>query len=268
MALRHLTHLSQDTSPLILSNFSASNLQSSELRHLLKLHSIENIKFTDLITPESSFVRLDSPEERFIHVVRIPKIKNYNNYASLFALSKNPVGVTGNLSLFMALTLGKFPVYDINISGQSEVNAYLSTYDKSGLLRPAFYNLIEPEQKAKIIAEHHDLITSWANNTLSSNSNDVIIKLVEWATTPNHEVHEFLKRIDHLSIAAPTEINLDNETALTRILIWMRRKFRKYNQAVNVEKCIAPNFHGITSHDACKLRNPELIRAFIFQHAI
>ena len=99
----------------ILSNMQPLSVDSEGDRSLLALNGIRDVVVKDLNNNESRYYTTGLESGRKVNVVLLPPIVNDLDYASLFAKSRQPVGVTGNSSLFLAIALRKLPIYDINV---------------------------------------------------------------------------------------------------------------------------------------------------------
>ena len=168
----------QDT--WVLSNIVQEQVVSPAFTSMMKKHGAGIIEFIDLREPEnSSEYVLNSQSRKKVHLVRLPKITSSAQHASLFYFSQPLVGVTGNQSLFIALTLGKLPMYEANLNKQINVNHELAVFADPKRLAPFFNNQINPVKKASIAANAGNLVSEWATKiTSQKNANKAIINAV------------------------------------------------------------------------------------------
>ena len=156
-----------------------------------KLHYINLAKNKDLPSSlkfESLFFDLSSEKEAY--VVNLAEL-NSREFIGLMALSDEIIGVTGNHSLFQALTLGKFPLYESYFSSQAGITHQLARFKHGKKLVPALRYLISPSRKAKILRKIKPFIVPWAKNIITTQSaNRFINKLIEQINARNSKTLE------------------------------------------------------------------------------
>ena len=163
----------------VLTNMEVNN-SNAKFFFSMPEHNIKTIIYEDLREHGSrrQFVS-DSTEGKTVTIIRLPIIKNPDEYASLFHYSNPVVGVTGNSSLFEVISLGKLPLYDFNMDIQFYVNSDMAIYTEGELLN-FFDNYINPEEKAAIAKSHRHLIAQWSKKIVESKSlNKKLIRRVK-----------------------------------------------------------------------------------------
>lgn len=181
-----VSHLNPEKAPVILTNTDTFMLDGMVMA-LLARQGVGKIFFTDLTKKDYFGKRIEleftlSENTRSIHLIKIPFIKDDDLYLSLFAQSASPVGVTGNMSLFSAIALGKLPFYDVNFPFQAQVNKNLARFDESGQLHPFFSNTVDPELKAEVVRNSEEAIAQWSKNILAYKSaNRLLTDFVHWS---------------------------------------------------------------------------------------
>ena len=172
---------------------------------------------------------------RSVHLVKLPKIESQQAYASLFALSQNPIGVTGNQSLSMAIALVKIPLYDVNRSQQRDINAHLASYDETGLLAPVFSNSINPQEKAAVISQHGDIAKPWAANIFRhKTASDLIETYIRLSLQPDPEIERLLLEINTLFNAG---INASDDIIVHDALL-IKQFFAKLNTTIGLAQSL------------------------------
>ena len=179
------SYLETDTTLWILTNIRSFQLEESEFRKKLVQEGIGYISFYDLKENLSEEIVLDSGSQRRINIVRLPQIDDDDAYTSLFAMSQMPLGVTGNQSLFLAISLGKIPYYSVNTAKQIHVNEQLAAFDPSGQLAAFFQNKYAPRKKAEIIRQNHSQAKAWSEQILEKKlANRILLKVVSHYIKP------------------------------------------------------------------------------------
>ena len=201
-----VSYLEPDSTPVILSNFESYIFQTTFFETFMKRFGIGRIRYSNLNTQEEDLFDFGLPEGKAVHIIYLPKIKDDMSYYSLFAMSANPVGVTGNQSLFSAITLRKIPFYESHYSSHRTIAPYLATFDDSHLLSPVFLNSSAPQEVAHVISRYSYLGQRWANNILAKkNANDLINTYVRLSTQPDAEIEALIRKIKALSAAGIEE---------------------------------------------------------------
>ncbi|MET4696896.1 hypothetical protein [Endozoicomonas lisbonensis] len=153
----------------VITNQGKNDVFSYFAKSIFTQHGISKIEFKefrvglDPLTTEEVINNLNGQTVKIFH---IPKIDSQHEYYSLIENSNPMVGVTGNSSLFDAITLGKVPFYKANHRHQDQINSQLAALDQSGLLKPFFKNYVDPETKANTIRDYSYQIPAWTKSIL------------------------------------------------------------------------------------------------------
>ena len=164
--LTTIHYLEPDAEPVILTNFDKWVAYNPAFRGILQAHGIAGLSWHNLESGDEANISFNDTDGRYLRIAKLPPIKNDRLYQSLFARSQNPVGVTGNQSLFMAIGLGKLPFYDVNIMAQVDVRSYLARFDQTGLLSGFFSQRVDPESKAKAVLQGGEAVELWSDRIL------------------------------------------------------------------------------------------------------
>ena len=175
-----VSYLEAGDSPWIFSNIRPDQLKDREFKKTLIKEGVDHISFYDLKENISEDILLGSGSRRHINVVRLPQIDDDDAYTSLFAMAQMPLGVTGNQSLFLAISLGKIPFYAVNTDKQLYVNSQMAAFDPSGLLADFFQNGYAPKAKAAVIRQHQSKAKAWSQQILKKKlANNILLKVVD-----------------------------------------------------------------------------------------
>ena len=227
--LATVSYLEPDAEPLILGNFSDWILTHKDLQEILRQHGIAGIYWHDLVNGhEPTVISFDNSDGRYLRVAKLPPIKNDKLYQSLFVMSENPVGVTGNQSLFMAIALEKLPFYDVNKVTQVDVRSHLANFDTSGLLRGFFSEQVNPEYKASIVKKGKGAIVDWSQSVRQNKSiNDVLALYMDMVLNPSSELEQHLAEVHRYDSLPTTDLP---EDPLLKDVVLVRRFFRTMRQ--------------------------------------
>ena len=175
-----VSYLEAENSPWIFSNIRPHQLEDPAFKISMINAGIHHISFYDLKENTTEEIVIGSGSQRRINVVRLPQIDDDDAYTSLFALAQMPLGVTGNQSLFLAISLEKIPFYAVNTAKQIHINELMATFDSSGLLADFFQNTYAPKQKAEVIRLHRSQALAWAQQILGKKlANNLLLKVVD-----------------------------------------------------------------------------------------
>ena len=251
-----VSYLEPNNEPVILSNFPSFLFQFKFFEKFMTRFGIGRIRHTNLETQEETFFDYNLPEGRAVHVVYLPRIKDNTSYYSLFAMSANPVGVTGNQSLFSAITLRKIPFYESHNSYQRGIAPSLNSFDDSGLLAPVFLNSSFPQEVAQATSKYSHLGQKWADNILAKkNANGLINTYVRLSTQPDAEIEALISKINALSAAGVEE---SDDPIINDVLLF-KRLIDSYNSTLGNRQ--SPDFYTLvekTLHILQKLKDPDI----------
>lgn len=256
-----VSYLEPETTPVILANFGGDLFFTEYFTQLLAKFGIAEVHTTNAETNAEEVFRTSLSAGRSVRLIQLPQIKDQKAYASLFAFAQNPVGVTGNQSLFMAIGLGKIPHYDINLSQQRTINDFLAGFDSTGLLNPVFNNRINPEEKARAIFESEEASKDWVSNILKhKTANDAIETYVRLTLSPEPEEEQLLIEIHTLFDAG---INTSENIIVHDVLV-MKRFYAQLNalfgrgQSMSIQNI----WEGVLLTSS-KLKDPDVRRWFV-----
>ncbi len=153
----------------VLTNIDIARFRK-EMFFNISEHKIKEIVYQDLQKEGYRQVLSSGRSEgKTVSVIRLPAIRDPDQYASLVYYSSPVVGVTGNSSLFEAITLGKLPFYEFNTDSHLLVNRDLAKLTGEGL-HGFFSPFYRPKRKAKIVKKHADSIREWSDKIIKSKS--------------------------------------------------------------------------------------------------
>lgn len=183
-----ISMLERNREPWILSNINHNIIDNPYIHSILVRSGISKIRFIDMVKLTSETLNLSESNESSVNLVRLP-ILDDDIQNALFALSQNPVGVTGNMSLFNSIALGKIPYYDAHHNYQHHINNQLRSFDKTSKLEPFFTNILDPTTKARSMRAGKSTALQWSTEIIRTRSaNKTLINLVEsitgWTATP------------------------------------------------------------------------------------
>ena len=232
-----VSHLNPDTTPVILSNISKTTLQDPVFTEFLAHQGISRIIYTNLkgnpATPADEAFDI-SNKGKEVHLITLPVIPDDTQYLSLFAHAEQPVGITGNTSLFNAIALKKIPVYDTRHSFQKGVNESLKRFDVSGHLHAVFDNRIQPQAKAEAIKLARENVDAWAEHILNNKlANQMLVTMVDLLISDRGR--QLFNQLEQLQ-TTPSEYLTDYEQDVKAI----RGKIQTLTQLENQKKCL-PN---------------------------
>ncbi|MRI33867.1 hypothetical protein EOPP23_12805 [Endozoicomonas sp. OPT23] len=195
-----VSYLNPETIPVILSNISPDLFEDPIFTQLLAINGISQIFYTDLSNQE---VR---PQERTfkvgyggksIRLATLPMIPDDQQYLSLIAQAQQPVGVTGNMSLFDAIALKKIPIYDIWLDYQRDVNSSLRRFDQYGKLDAVFDNRFLPQEKALAIQYAGNSVSAWSDSIINNKlANPMLLSMVDHLiNNKNHSLFDDLEQL-------------------------------------------------------------------------
>ena len=234
--LAMLSYLNPKEESVVLGNINQDDLNHPVMQSMLKKHGVSRVYWHDLKQGHAmEWCYSDCTEEdskRTLRVARLPSIKSDPLYQSLFFESQNPVGVTGNQSLFMAIAYGKLPFYDTNLGAQSSVRSHLANYDLKGQLNDFFSKKINPKRKADIVQHGSHAITEWSQTILQyKNLNNVLEEYMDLALNPSPEVEDLLWQV-HNHENLPSAVL--PEDPLLKDVVLVKRFFQMFHQKIDV----------------------------------
>ncbi len=199
------SELSSAKPPVILSNFDEGQIQDESFRMLMANQGISSIDYIDLTDNETNTNKISRHEisnrnGRTITLVRPPFIEDDFMYHSLFAHAQQPVGVTGNHSLFNAIALKKIPIYDITHPFQHGVNKSLRRFDSSKRLHSIFDNRFLPKEKAFAIVSASHEVTRWSDNIMGNKvANKILVTMIDYLIESNSSFFHHMKTLENES---------------------------------------------------------------------
>ncbi|MRI33866.1 hypothetical protein EOPP23_12800 [Endozoicomonas sp. OPT23] len=209
-----VSHLTAESTPVILANVSRKELENSVLKQLLANNGISEVIHTNLKdkprNSQDEVYNIGYGGKR-VHIVTLPIITDDLRYLSLFSHARHPVGVTGNLSLFNAVALKKVPYYDITHGFQSGVNDSLKRFDQTGKLHGVFDNRFLPLQKARAIESAKNSVNAWADDIMETKlANQLLLSMIDYLITDRGQaLFGHLAQLENLPNESLTEYEQD-----------------------------------------------------------